>query len=138
MQRSLIDHNVFDSTWSGTLADMVRFVQEWSIVEREDLLEQVHAKSQKLSDGLRSLAWRHRDLITNVRGVGLYQGFTLGAPLTRQNFVAAALARHSLLLMPAGTDSIRLRPSLSVTNADIELLLGFLNELFSNYTDFAH
>lgn len=131
MRRPMKDKGILDSTWSGTLADMVRFVQEWKIVEEEDLIGQVKEKTENLVGGLEGIAARHPEKISNVRGVGLYQGFTLHAPLTRKSFVDAALDRHSLLLMGAGTDSIRLRPNLSVTHKDINDLLTLLEDLVS-------
>ena len=91
----------------------------------------VKEKTLNLVGGLEGIASRHPGKISNVRGVGLYQGFTLHAPLTRKSFVDAALDRHSLLLMGAGTDSIRLRPNLSVTHKDINDLLTLLEDLVS-------
>lgn len=130
MRRPMKDRGILDSTWSGTLADMVRFVQEWKIVEDEYLIDQVGAKAAHLTAGLQAIADRHPDRICDVRGVGLYQGFTLLPPLTRKGFVDAALDRH-LLLMGAGTDSVRLRPNLSVTYKDINDLLVLLEDLVS-------
>lgn len=132
MRRPMKDKGILDSTWSGTLADMVRFVQEWKVVEEEDLIGQVKDKTENLVEGLKGIAERHPDKISDVRGVGLYQGFTLHAPWTRKSFVDAALDKHSLLLMGAGTDAIRLRPNLSVTHADINNLLALLDDLVSS------
>jgi L-lysine 6-transaminase len=136
MKRPMQDKGILDSTWSGTLADMVRFVQEWKIVEEEGLLDQVADKAQHLCYGLEHLAKRYPDLVSNVCGAGLYQGFTIHKPLTRKNFVDAALARHSLLLMGAGTDSVRLRPNLSVTHEDIDSLLSLLSNLLDDHRTF--
>lgn len=134
MFKPLRDKGVLDSTWSGTLSDMVRFVQEWKIVERENLVHQVASKTQYLVKGLEVLAVKYPNLINNIRGTGLYQGFTLCGTLSRKNFIDEALDKHSLLLMGAGTDSVRLRPNLSVTYDDINLLLTLLDDLFNNYT----
>jgi L-lysine 6-transaminase len=125
------DQGVLDSTWGGSLVDMVRFVQEWRIVSEERLVEQVAAKSETLEKGLRHLQTIFPEFIRNVRGLGLYQGFTLQAPIQKGQFIDCALERENLLLLGAGINSVRLRPSLSVTAADIELLLSKLQRLFA-------
>jgi L-lysine 6-transaminase len=122
------DHGVLDSTWGGHLADMVRFVQEMKIVRREKLIEQVPEKSARLRAGLETLAAKHPNVIHNPRGIGLYQGFSLHPPTTKSAFLDAALNDESLLLLGAGTNSIRLRPSLSVTNEEIHLLIENLDK----------
>jgi L-lysine 6-transaminase len=127
----MADHGVLDSTWGGSLADMVRFVAEWEIVRDERLIEAVPAKTEQLVHGLRHLQSRHPHKLANIRGLGLYQGFTLKPPLAKGAFLDAALHRERLLLLGAGTDAIRLRPSLSVTSEDIELLLEKLRRLLA-------
>ncbi len=131
MRQPMQDLGVLDSTWGGTLADMVRFTQEWRIVEEEKLLEQVPAKTERLVAGLRALQRKHPQRIGNVRGLGLYQGFTLKPPVKKSAFIEAALEREHLLLMGAGTDSIRLRPNLHVTQSDIQLLVEKLDRLLA-------
>jgi len=125
------DRGVLDSTWGGSLADMVRFVQEWKIVREEKLVEAVPAKAESLVRGLRELQRRHPQRIGNVRGLGLYQGFTLKPPMAKAAFVERALEAEDLLLLGAGTDSIRLRPHLNVSEADIRLLLEKLDRLLA-------
>lgn len=126
MLKSMEDIGVLDSTWGGTLADMVRFVQEWSIVEDEGLLDQVPAKAVHLIAGLDALVERNRHLISNVRGLGLYQGFTMNDRANKGRLVDTALETEDLLLLGAGTDSIRFRPPLDVTEAEIDEMLARL------------
>ncbi len=123
MRRPMADRGILDSTWSGTLADMVRFVQEWKVVEDEGLIAAAGAKGLRLYRGLQRLAGRYPNMLKVVPGVGLYQGFTLGPRLRLQEFLSRALDRN-LLLFGAGTDSIRLRPNLSVSNEEIDALLN--------------
>ncbi|HTW95929.1 MAG TPA: aminotransferase class III-fold pyridoxal phosphate-dependent enzyme [Tepidisphaeraceae bacterium] len=129
MLNPMEDRGVLDSTWGGNLADMVRFVQEWRIVRREGLIEQVPRKTERLVAGLNSLAAALPEVVFNVRGMGLYQGFSLRAPVTKAAVVDAALEKEDLLLLGAGTNSIRLRPSLSVTDQDIDLLVEKLTRV---------
>ncbi len=123
------DRGVLDSTWGGTLADMVRFVQEMKIVREERLIEQVPQKAAVLVEGLNALAQRYPEVMYNVRGLGLYQGFSLRRPEMRQKLLEIALQEEDTLLLGAGTDTIRLRPNLSVTVDDIGLFLQKLERV---------
>jgi L-lysine 6-transaminase len=121
------DKGVLDSTWGGCLADMVRFVQEMKIVEREGLIPAVRVKGERLALGLQSLAARYPNLVSNVRGVGLYQGFSLVPQELAPRLLDLALREEGLLLLGAGMGSIRLRPNLSVTEGEIDLLINLLD-----------
>jgi len=129
MYEPLEDIGVLDSTWGGTLADMVRVVQEMKIVEDEDLIAGAAEKGEHLADGLRKLQAAHHDKIYNVRGMGLYQGFSLRTPDAKGSLIRRARDEKNLLLLGAGTQSIRTRPNLSVTNEDTDMLLEMLDEL---------
>jgi L-lysine 6-transaminase len=117
------DLGILDSTWGGSLADMVRFGQEMKIVQREKLIEQVPEKAARLRAGLERLAAAAGSIIYNPRGMGIYQGFSLRPPLRKSDLLDLALEQESLLMLGAGSNSIRLRPSLSITESDIDLLL---------------
>ncbi len=126
MREPLADIGVLDSTWGGGLVDMVRFCQEWAVVEDEGLMARAAVNGQYLADGLRGLQSRFPALVRNVRGMGLYQGFTLPDGATRAKLSDIALQQHDLLLLGAGAASIRTRPNLSVTEADIDRFLDIL------------
>ncbi len=126
MREPLEDIGVLDSTWGGTLADMVRVVQEMRIVEDEGLIEAAGPKGERLAAGLCALAEAPGSPIYNVRGLGLYQGFSLDTPAHKARLVEIAREEHNLLLLGAGRNSIRTRPNLSVTNDEIGLFLDLL------------
>jgi len=117
---------VLDSTWGGPLADMVRFVQEMKIVESENLIPLARVNGQKLAAGLRALEAKFAGLLSNVRGQGLYQCFSLATPELKNRLEKMALQGEPLLLLGAGADSIRLGPNLSVTATDIAPLMEHL------------
>lgn len=119
MQKSMKDRGILDSTWGGTLSDMVRFVQEMSIVRSEKLIEQIPAKAESLVQTLEALANKYPEIIYNVRGYGIYQGFSLKDNISKEQFIAEALEKENLLLLGAGANSIRLRPHLHVNLTDI-------------------
>ena len=126
MYEPLDDIGVLDSTWGGTLADMVRVVQEMKIVEDEELIARAAENGTYLASGLRKLAERTNSPIFNVRGLGLYQGFSLETSDEKARLVEIALEKFDLLLLGAGPTSIRTRPNLSVTRADIDRFLDLL------------
>ncbi len=126
MLNPMEDIGVLDSTWGGSLADMVRFVQEWQIVEDEALIAQVPAKAARLVAGLQALCREHPEHIANVRGLGLYQGFSLVNPADKSRLLQIALEQEDLLLLGAGTRSIRFRPPIDVSEAEIDLMLAKL------------
>lgn len=131
MLHPMEDRGVLDSTWGGTLADMVRFVQELRIVRDERLIEQVPEKTAHLVARLQELQREFPGKVSNIRGAGLYQGFSLATPAMQGALVDSALNDESLLLLGAGRKSVRLRPHLHVTAADIDVLAEKLRRLLA-------
>jgi L-lysine 6-transaminase len=129
MLHPMDDRGVLDSTWGGNLGDMVRFVQEMKIVRREKLIEQVPEKAARLKAGLESLSTKFPNVLYNPRGIGIYQGFSLHQGASKSAFLDIALEKESLLLLGAGKNSIRLRPTLSVTMEEIDLLVEKLERV---------
>jgi L-lysine 6-transaminase len=120
--------SILDSTWSGSLVDMVRFVQEMKVVREEKLIEQVPEKSKYLVKILQELQQNY-GIIYNIRGAGLYQGFTVRSNELRNWITETALQKENLLLMWAGTNSIRLRPHLHLTLEDIDSMVERLGRV---------
>jgi L-lysine 6-transaminase len=128
MLDSLDDIGVLDSTWGGSLADMVRVVREMEIVESEDLIAQAAIRGEELSRGLNLLVAKYPELISNVRGLGIYQGFSMATPALKRELIDLALREFGLLLLGAGNRSIRTRPNLSVTADEVRQLIEILDE----------
>lgn len=131
MQEPLEDVGVLDSTWGGTLADMVRVVREVEILEEEGLVQKAADNGRALSRGLHALVDKHRPITTNVRGLGLYQGFTLDTAERKANLIRIARDQLGLLLLGAGNRSIRTRPNLSVTKSEIGEFLELTDQALS-------
>jgi L-lysine 6-transaminase len=127
MLEPLEDIGVLDSTWGGTLADMVRVVREVEIVESEGLIQRAAENGQRLARGLSTLVEKHSPITSNVRGLGLYQGFSLDTPQRKSDLVRVARDEFGLLLLGAGSRSIRTRPNLSVTQTDIGEFLDLVD-----------
>jgi L-lysine 6-transaminase len=131
MLERLDDIGVLDSTWGGSLSDMVRLQREMQIVEEEGLIEKAAVKGAHLVEGLNRLIAKHSPKIFNVRGLGLYQGFSLDTAERKSELIDRALEDHDLLLLGAGKRSIRTRPNLHVTNEEIDLFIDLLDKCLS-------
>ena len=68
---------------------------------------------------------------SNVRGLGLYQGFSLDTPERKADLIQVAREEFDLLLLGAGNRSIRTRPNLSVTVEEVDLFLRLLDGTLS-------
>lgn len=126
MKEPLEDIGVLDSTWGGTLADMVRVVREVEIMESEGLMARAAENGERLARGLQSLVDKH-PMLSNVRGLGLYQGVSLSSPELKGRLVQVAREEFGLLLLGAGSRSIRTRPNLSVTAAEVDEFISLLD-----------
>lgn len=118
-----------NSTWGGNLTDMVRATRYLEIMREEDILSNVRARGEQLMAGLRPLAERHPQL-TNLRGRGLMCAMDLPDGATRDR-VIGAIYRHGAIILPCGCSSIRFRPPLNITAAEIEEALDIIGKALS-------
>ena len=93
-------------------------------LERENLLQNVQERGEQLRIGLRAIAAKYPQAITEVRGWGLINGLELqaDAQLTSADVVKTAIA-EGLLLVPAGPKVVRFVPPLVVTEAEVNKAL---------------
>ena len=126
------EDNVFEtssrinSTWGGNLVDMVRGAACLEVIEEEDLLSNATKVGGDLLKGLEELGQRH-DIITNVRGKGLFAAFTLPNMAMRDTFRMQALD-DGLLALNSGFDSIRLRPCLNLSTDEADEALAIFEK----------
>jgi len=125
MHEPLEDIGILDSTWGGNLADMVRVCREMEIVQEEGLIERAAILGEVLNQGLKEVVAKF-DFASNVRGMGLYQGFSLDTTERKAKLVKMAREECCLLLLGAGNRSIRTRPNLSVVESDVKRFLELL------------
>jgi len=131
MHEPLEDIGVLDSTWGGSLTDMVRFGREMEIVEQEGLMENAATMGERLSAGLHQIVDRHSPLVFNVRGLGLYQGVSFETPELRSKVIETAREDFDLLLLGAGNRSLRTRPAASVTAAEVDRFLDLFDHVLT-------
>jgi acetylornithine aminotransferase len=89
------------------------------------LQENVRRSGAALAKGLRALAAQYPDLISEVRGRGLI----VGAQLTRDPAPIVKAAREAgLLVITAGTNTLRFLPALTISEAQVGEGLALLRE----------
>ncbi len=119
-----IQENVFhvssrlNSTWGGTLVDMVRSGRYLEIMAEEKLLENAVVRGQELLTGLESLQREFPDHLSNARGKGLMCAFDFRDAPLRDKVIAAAY-EEGVVVIASGPTSIRFRPPLVITKEAI-------------------
>ena len=125
-----VDDNVFqkssriNSTWGGNLVDMVRFDRILEVIEAEDLVGNVRQQGAHLMAKLAEMEARF-DGVTDVRGRGLFCAFDLPDTETRAAVLKAAYD-EGLMALGCGPRSIRFRPALTISQADLDAGLAIL------------
>lgn len=94
------------------------------IYEKEHVLENVRRVAPYLEKRLKELMDRH-DCILEHRGVGLMQGLVFRQPVGP---IINRAVEKGLLLINAGTDIIRFVPPLVIREADVDQMIGILEE----------
>lgn len=128
-----IDTNVFrvpsriNSTWGGSLVDMVRATKILEIIEEDRLLAHVAKAGVHMQRRLHELAARY-PAISNVRGNGLLCAFDLPDAQFRDTFLKKGLALGALFL-GCGNRSIRFRPALIIEPAAIDQGVDIIHQL---------
>lgn len=115
-----------NSTFGGNLIDMARCSAILKIIEQESLVENARLRGDQLLDGLRKLASQYTETISNPRGRGLMCAFDLSDSMARDEFLKK-LHEEKILVVGCGNRSIRFRPHLIISEAEVELLIATLN-----------
>ena len=125
-----VEGNVFqtssriNSTWGGNLVDMVRFDRILEVIEADDLVAHAARQGEHLLGRLQEMEARF-DGVTHARGRGLFCAFDLPDTETR-NAVRDAAYADGLMALGCGTRTIRFRPALTISTADLDAGLDIL------------
>ena len=116
------------STYGGNPLAMAVGNVVWDIISDEAFLAEVRRVSGTLTQGLKSLADSHPDIVEGVTGKGLLCGLKLkDLPKPFQ-----AKARDAKLLVGvAGNNVLRLAPPLIITDEDVREAVGILDGVLS-------
>jgi len=128
-----IERNVFveasriNSTWGGSLVDMVRGQRYVEIMHEDTLLQNSEIQGKYLLSQLRGLMDRGGAL-NNVRGRGLLIAFDMQDVAARDGLLMDAYDA-GLLLIGCGVRSVRVRPHLDVQREALDATLEILERV---------
>ena len=108
-----------NSTWGGNLTDMVRARRILEVIEADDLLENAAAAGRYLRARLDELADDFPTAVLDVRGRGLMCAFSMPTTAGRDE-VLRRLWKSGVIVLPSGPVSVRFRPALTVSRAEID------------------
>ena len=120
-----------NSTWGGSLVDMVRFTIYLEIIEKENLVQNANDMGNHMSKCLNDLQANHPNIVSNVRNKGLFGAFDLNDGEQRDNLVGAILNEGAMML-GCGTKSIRFRPHLNITEQEMNDGFSMIDKAISN------
>jgi L-lysine 6-transaminase len=114
-----------NSTWGGNLVDMVRCQRYLEIMADEDLVGNAERIGTHLRTGLESLVAEMPELLSNARGLGLMCAIDLPDGAVR-DAVRNVMYERGAVILGCGTRSLRFRPPLDITQAEIDEALDLL------------
>ena len=114
-----------NSTWGGSLADMVRCQRYLEIMDEERLIENAATVGAHLKSGLETLAAERPELTGNPRGKGLMCALDF-RDTTLRDSVADRCFELGMMILPCGHTGLRFRPPLDVIGAEVDEALGIL------------
>jgi L-lysine 6-transaminase len=120
-----------NSTWGGSLVDMMRAQRYLEIIEEERLVDNAARMGAHLLGRIQAITEAYPALASNPRGRGLFCAFDLPSAAQRAAVVARAYER-GLIILGCGERSIRFRPALAITRDELDeglaILTGVLRE----------
>ncbi|EHM09781.1 LOW QUALITY PROTEIN: L-lysine 6-transaminase [Thermanaerovibrio velox DSM 12556] len=109
-----------NSTWGGSVVDMVRATRYLEIYRDDNILDYVsNTAGPALLSGLEEIGREFPDVVSNVRGKGLMCAYDLKDSQLRDKFIRACWAKR-MLVLPCGDRSVRFRPALNVPLEDVK------------------
>jgi len=131
-----VSENVFkkssriNSTWGGSIVDMVRFEKIIRIIHEDQLIENCDKMGSYLFKIMSELEEKY-DTITNSRHRGLFAAFDISTQKLRDQ-IKSSLIKNGLFLLGSGEKSIRFRPSLNINETHIDEMFHIFDYTLSN------
>ena len=128
-----VENNVFrvssriNSTWGGSLVDMVRSSKIMEIIEEDNLCDNAAKMGEYLQDQLTDIAAKY-PVMSNIRGKGLLTAFDFPNNTIRDKFIEAGL-ENDVMFLGCGNKSIRFRPALIIEQKHIDDGLAILQKI---------
>jgi len=134
-----IAENVFavasrlNSTWGGSLVDMVRARRILEVIEADDLFQQAGERGSYLRARLDELAHDFPGFVLDPRGRGLMCAFSLPGAAERDELIRK-LWQRAVIVLPTGARGVRFRPALTVSRADIDAAIAAVRGALTTVT----
>jgi L-lysine 6-transaminase len=106
-----------NSTWGGNLVDMVRATKVLETVKADSLCRNASKQGEAWLTEMTKMA-SNFEMIDNVRGKGLIMAFDTPNGNTRDK-VLGAMFDNGMIGLGSGERTVRFRPHLAITDADI-------------------
>jgi L-lysine 6-transaminase len=119
-----------NSTWGGNLVDMVRATKYLEIIDEERLVENAATVGAYLKESLGQLALTFPDLVSNVRGRGLFCAFDLPTKEHRTAFLKHAV-EDGMLLVGSGLHAVRFRPALNLSTEHVDTGVDIMTKILT-------
>lgn len=119
-----------NSTWGGNLTDMVRSRRILEVIEAENLIEHAADAGRHLLGRLHWLATEFPDTVLDPRGRGLMCAFSLPSAALRDELVRRLWDR-GVIMLASGPDSVRFRPALTVSLAELDAAVDAVREVLA-------
>jgi len=116
-----------NSTWGGSLVDMVRSQRYLEIIEQEHLVENADAMGTYLIQRLEELQSEFPKKVGNARGRGLFCAVDLPNAEERAKLRKKAFDK-GLVVLGSGDRSLRFRPSLAIRKHEIDECINILRD----------
>jgi L-lysine 6-transaminase len=131
-----VQNNVFkipsriNSTWGGSLVDMVRATKIMEIIQEDNLCGNAAKMGTYLQSQLADIA-KDRPVMSNVRGLGLMASFDFPTKAIRDKFLKLGLEQN-VMFLGCAERTIRFRPALIIDQKNIDNGLAILRDIVGN------
>ena len=116
-----------NSTWGGSLTDMVRATRYLEIIEEDNLIANVQQVGATLQDSLTAFCGEFSSIMSNARGRGLFCAFDMKDAQTRNVFRNHCMDA-GLIILGCGDHSVRFRPPLNLSPKELQQGLAIIHE----------
>ncbi|MGB3230601.1 MAG: L-lysine 6-transaminase [Mycobacterium sp.] len=119
-----------NSTWGGSLVDMVRSRRILEVIESDGLFERAAENGRYLRERLQELAVEFPALVRDARGRGLMCAFSMPSAAQRDALIAR-LWDNGVVMLGSGADSVRFRPALTVSQDELDAAVDAVRDVLT-------
>jgi L-lysine 6-transaminase len=111
---------------------MVRCQKYLEVIKEDRLIKNAKNQGKHLLEGLQSLEKKYPNIISNARGRGLMCAFDLPSSEIRDR-LKNKLYNNGLIVIGCGELTIRFRPPLIISSAEIDKAIKIINDTLLSF-----